>query len=138
MGILCNVFVAKPSQALAYRGSPAAAGIEVERFGGFTELEFGTLWAILEGVDWDVKRHMPERLWRSEDGESWICRFPDPLVTLLADASDGAIAAAAAKWAATDEISGDAATTQPIIEKLHRLASSARSTGREVYQWGSL
>lgn len=30
------------------------------RYKGFSDLEVGTLWAILEGQEWDEGRHMPE------------------------------------------------------------------------------
>ncbi|PVZ20176.1 MULTISPECIES: hypothetical protein [unclassified Pseudomonas] len=102
MGVVADFFVSSEADALSY-----AAGMETVdpdaqrvtpvtpvRYKGFSDLEVGTLWAILEGQEWDEERHMPEETFLGDDGESWLNRFPDELTHLLAQTSEASLSQA--------------------------------------------
>jgi hypothetical protein len=147
MGILADIFVATPEAANDYaasqlRGRPAhIAKYQPAEYKGLTSLEFGTLWALIAGVEWDAKKHMLEEVSYGEGNESWLCRFPPPLVELLAGLSDPDMERYAAAWAQTEELAMSGATAgdvRPIVVDLRRLALAAKSSGRGMYLWGSL
>lgn len=144
MGILADFFVASPEDARRY-ASPDSVGdtklreqIAPAEWKGFTPLELGTLWAILEGQDWNIKRHwLIEELLESQ-GESWLFRFPQPLVDLLASATEEQLASANSAWAATEELQWPPAELRPLVSDLQRLAKQSRATGFHMYLWGCL
>lgn len=145
MGILADIFVASPAAASDYaasqlRGRAAhVAKYQPAEYKGLTSLEFGTLWALLAGEEWDVEKHMLEDISYGEGNESWLCRFPQPLVDLLAALSDTQVETYAAAWAKTDELAGAAVSDlQRIILDLRRLAKASKSSGKDMYLWGSL
>jgi len=106
MAILSDFFVASPEQATRYAnrsgepdgGAEITALLQPASYTGFTTLQIGMLWAILEGVAWDRKRLMLENIWFSDEGEAWLNRFPNKLMQLLADASADQLAAALVRW----------------------------------------
>lgn len=146
MGILADFFAAVPAQALKYanRINDVDEGDEIERllkpaqYKGITGLEIGTLWAILEAQEWDVKKHMPDDIQVDDEGESWLHRFPGGLVALLANAGHEALAKASELWAKTEELDCDAADLRPLLEDLRSLARQAAADGTSVYLWGCL
>jgi hypothetical protein len=140
VSIVADFFVASPENARAYATAETHDGLQLHlvptRHKGITPLELGTLWAILEGCEWGVERHdIPDES-PAEDGNSWLCRFPQPLVQLLADSSDGDLALARTHWAATEELGCAPEALEPVIADLQRLARQAIETGREMYLWG--
>jgi hypothetical protein len=145
MGILADIFVASPDAASDYaasqlRGRAAhIAKYQPAEYKGLTSLEFGTLWALIAGEDWDVKKHMLEEISYGDGNESWLCRFPEPLVVLLAALTDAQVDKYAAAWSKTEEMSGSTASDlRPIIVDLRRMARASTSSGKDMYLWGSL
>ncbi|MFT3736406.1 MAG: hypothetical protein QM776_15540 [Rhodocyclaceae bacterium] len=144
MGLLADFFVATPAEALRYanRLSEPDEGEEIEKllapaqYKGCTGLELGTLWAILEGKEWDVGKHMPEDVAVGDDEESWLYRFPDELTGLLAEADRDAIETAAITWAKTEELDCDPEDIKPVLADLQLLARDAISKHKAVYLWG--
>jgi len=147
MSILADIFVSTPEAANDYaashlRGRPAhITKYQPVEYNGLTSLEFGTLWALIAGEEWDVKKHMLEEVSYGEGNESWLCRFQSPLVGLLAGLTDADIDRFAAAWAKTEELEISGATggdVRPIIIDLRRLAIAAQASNRGLYLWGSL
>lgn len=144
--MLSDFFVATPAEALRYanRIEEEDDGEEIERllqpaqYKGITELEIGTLWAILEGREWDVNKHMPEDVCLGEEGESWLHRFPVELANLLAGLDGAVLKRTAVAWAETDELDCDAADLKPLLEDLKALARQAGPDGKALYLWGCL
>lgn len=146
MAILSDFFVASPEQAIRYadRSSEPDGGGEITMllaptsYTGFTTLQIGMLWAILEGVDWSVKRHLLEDIWFSNDGEAWLNRFPSDLTQLLADASADRLTAALTIWAGAKEVAYSAEELAPMLRNLEALAKQAIATNAFVYLCGSM
>ena len=144
MAILADFFVASAEQAERYanRLDEPDGGTEVRTllrpasYTGFTTLQIGMLWSILEGVAWDRKRHLLENIWFSDQGDAWLNRFPDELTRLLAGASGNELAAALAKWAAADEVDYSEEELAPVLRDLEALARKAVETDISVYLWG--
>src|SRR5713226_8245724 len=109
MGILTDLFVAESLDAPNYEAlhssnKLAAAQFERVEFKGLTDLNFTILWALLESQEWDVNTHALESVAMGMDGETWLFRFPAPLVAKLAALDKSGIARAAALWAQTEEL----------------------------------
>lgn len=146
MGLLADFFVATPEQALRYAKQDAEAdeGQEIRallspfEYKGFTGLEIGTLWAILEGSEWEVEKHMPESCFLGEESESWLEQFPAPLVQLLASASSEQLNSAADSWARTEELNRDPEEIKPVVADLQALSKRALAEGKSVFLWGCL
>ena len=140
MAILTDVFISSPAEALRYEECQAAGqtgafneGIQLE---GLTNLEFGTLWAIIDGKEFDFDKHAFES--PAPQGETWLFRFPGALVQLLATLTPPAIMRVAPLWAETDEIQWDAAYAEEVLMDLVRLAKLANSSSKGLFFWGSL
>ncbi len=143
MGILTDLFVAEPRDAPSYKalqssGKLAAAQFERVEFKGLTDLNFTILWALLEGRDWDVDTHALESVAMGKDGETWLFRFPAPLVAKLAALDKPGIARAAALWAQTEELMCEPAEIEPVVIELVRLARLSSSSTKGLFLWGSL
>jgi len=146
LGMLADFFIAYPAEAMRYanRNDDPDEGEEIElllnpaQFKGITGLEIGTLWAILECREWDVKRHMPEDICVGEDDESWLYRFPDDLTSILANSDKEGLTRASEQWAKTEELDCDSADLLPLLENLQSLARQAGVKGQSVYLWGCL
>ncbi|MGX9699302.1 hypothetical protein ACWYXK_20220 [Janthinobacterium lividum] len=146
MGLIADFFIAGPAEAIRYanRIEDSDEGEEIElllkpvQFKGITDLEIGTLWAILERREWDIDKHMPEDIYVGEDGESWLHRFPDELTSLLASSNVDALESASEQWAKTEEIDCNAADLRPLLKDLQSLARQAATTGQSIYLWGCL
>jgi hypothetical protein len=144
--MLADFFIADPAEALRYanRNEDADEGEEIERllnpaqYKSITELEIGTLWAILEGTEWNVKKHMLEGIYLGDDGEAWLCRFPVALSTLLVNSNVDALDRVSVQWAKTEEIDCDPADLRPLLDDLQSLARQAGANGKSVYLWGCL
>jgi hypothetical protein len=110
MGILADIFVAAPDDAvhyaeLALEGELPADRFEYEQFGGFTQLELEVLWSMIDG-----------------------------LATLTA----GNAKALSARWAAIEELRCAPEEVEPIVAALIRLAGIAKTNGCGLFLWGSL
>jgi hypothetical protein len=145
MSILCDLFVADPSDASEYGkrfDDPEwDADVESASFGGMTQLNFEILWAMLEGRPWDPKTHSFESVGDPSEGqdETWTFRFAPAFVAQLAALKDPrAIAELTQKWAQTQELRCDPEELTEVVDSLLRLASSAQASGRGLFLWGSL
>jgi hypothetical protein len=146
VGIIADFFVATPAEAQRYAncfededgGGAIRALLMPCEWKGITDLSVGTLWAILAGVDWDVKKHMLEAASIGPDGEFWLFRFPDELTSMLAQASPELRARASAAWAKTDEMGWEPQEVSPVVDDLHGLAKRALAEQKAVYLWGCL
>jgi hypothetical protein len=144
MGIRTDIFVASQPDAETYcdvlaSGKPLdTKQFERVQYEGFTPLEFGTLWAILEGRSWDVAEHQLEHIEQSDEGESWLERFPKKLVERIAGIAEEKLGDVAEAWGATEELECDGAELLPMLRDLRKLASAARTKGQSMYLWGSI
>lgn len=143
MGILCDLFVSTREEALEYESATADNEARLARYApvewkGLTSLEFGTLWALLDGQDWDVEKHMLIDVAIGEEGETWLHQFPDDYLALLKDLDAPRLARAAEAWSQTEEISWPVAELVPVIESMVQLAKDATSRKLGLFMWGSL
>jgi len=147
MGIIADIFVATPEAAADYEASQLrgrAAHIkkyQPAEYKGLTPIEFGTLWALISGEKWSLKKHMLTEVSYGNGQESWLLSFPDPFVRLLANLNDKQVDQYAGEWAKTEafQIAGLTRTDiRPIIVDLRRMAKSAMTTGKPMFLWGSL
>jgi hypothetical protein len=146
MGILADLFVASADDAARYESLLGDRDAHLKKFSpaeykGLTPVEFSTLWAIINSEPWDVDTHMLEEVAYGGGNESWLCRFPEPFVTVLASLETTETDGIAEAWSRTEELelSGfQASHTKPIVDDLVRLAKAAKSTEIGLYLWGSL
>lgn len=146
MGLLSDFFVANEEEAARYanrmneddQGKAIALHLRPAEHNGITDLEVGTLWAILEDKEWDADVHELENDEDGDEGSSWLFRFPDRLVQLLARAEPPALDAALHRWADTEELEVDAQQLRPVVQNFQRLAKQAIAEDKSVYLWGSL
>lgn len=149
MGILTDAFVASEGEvaALGPNDDPAALFPSV-RGKRVDTIRLATLEAILA--------HQPAAAGTAQEydenfvkdwGEQWVYRFPDPLVSALAQLQPGDDRAIAAAWAATDEWRLDGVTPEDtkhieglaeLIRGYCLLAQQARREDKHVYMWISL
>jgi hypothetical protein len=141
MGILADFFVATPADALEYESllmaqEPLPESFFRAEYKGFTSLELGFLWAILEQTEWDVAKHGLEHVAHGEEGETWLERFPEEFVGFLAALTNETVIAE--RWAEHEELACGASDLIPVLLDLQRLAIQARDSQKSMYLWGSL
>lgn len=136
MGVLAEVYIASDDQqALKYDVTPDVFA-DRKQYRSFTALELSTLWAIMQGTDWDVELMdaFPELL-GVDGGERLVHRLPKPMIEALAKMRQEEILSSSEKWASTDELRCKPSDVQPIIEGLIQLSREASATGKAVYLW---
>jgi hypothetical protein len=144
VGLLADFFVATPEDALQYgtfvqNGEPIPADrIQVVSYKNFTPLALERLWAILRREEWDVKRHNLEYVFHSEDGESWLFRFPNEMVQRLSALKETDLHQVAGAWVNPPEVPGNSDELLPVLMDLKQLAARSQMHDRNVYLWGSL
>jgi hypothetical protein len=140
MGILSDIFVSTPADAAKYdelmESERIDSRFEVASYKNLTTLEFGTLWAILTGQTFDMDKHNLDPL--ADEEESWLHRFPEPYVKLLAGLTSVQIKTASVAWAATEELEADPADMEEIIVDIAKLARHAMLPGKGLYLWNCL
>ena len=144
MGLLADIFVAPPADALEYESLSSDRPALTEKYRpaeyrNLTGLEFTTLWAMLAGEEWSYEKHKLKEIRFSEGGETWLMQFPEPLVQLLAQLSESKVEKIAAAWSETDELQmrgGD--DTAKLLRDLHILAKQSDESGQPMFLWGSL
>ena len=140
MAILTDVFVSLVSDAPKYESLQASGQpgtqFEVAQFNGLTNLEFGTLWAILNNEEFDFDKHALESL--APEGETWLFRFPAAYVQKLATLGPAQAKKTAATWASTDELQWEPAEAEEVVGELIRLAKLAGLPSKGLYFWGSV
>lgn len=137
MSVLAHLYVSTPDKALEYDESQEAPENERAELKGLTYIEFSTLWAIIEGKDWE-EDHMDsfEILLEKDHGERMIFRCPDAFVTLAAGMDDAAVTEAAEEWAETDELEDwEPEDLTEVIEELRRVANVSKTSKRGLYLW---
>lgn len=140
MSIFTTVFVDTPDAAARFAQSgPPGDHPDTVQFGGLTNLEFETLWAIVCKENFNLERHALESLFLGKDGTPWLWRFPDAFVTTLSEFDTSQVANAAKAWVATEELSGsEPGEAEPVIKDLASMSRLARESGRALFLWGSL
>jgi hypothetical protein len=139
MAILAEIYTSPDDQdALKYDATPDAFA-DRKQYRDFTALELSTLWAIMQGTEWDVDlmEEFPELL-GLDDGERFVHRLPKGMIEALARMTREGILASSAKWAATDELRCQPSDIQPIIEDLILLSQEASAKDKCVYLWNCL
>jgi hypothetical protein len=144
LGILADLLVASTADALLYnesaetRGSPSPDRFERVEYKHFSGLEFGTLWALIDGQKWDVHRYTLRHITHGDEGESWLEEFPAALVATLAAFDDSRVAGVAEAWGKTDELKWMNDGLDEVIANLVRLARLAEREEKGMFLWGSL
>jgi hypothetical protein len=85
-----------------------------------TPLALGMLWAILRHEKWDVSHHRLEHVFHTEDGESWLERFPDEFVFRISVLGETTASQAADAWARSDEVRSSSDELKPVLRDLKR------------------
>jgi len=134
VSLLTELFVATEADAKSY-DQTSAERFSSAQFGGLTNLEFETLWAILLKEEWSAEKHALSQVAETEG--SWTFRFPPAYVAKLKELEPADISAAATEWAATEEISGAASDVAPVISELATLSKSV-GQGQGLFVWTSL
>jgi hypothetical protein len=144
MGMLADLFVASMEDALQYEGSPYDETGTIEKYQrveykGLTGLEFGVLWAMLLGEEWDARRHMLTDVKFGEEGESWLHGFPSELVQLLGNLDDARLDAVASRWIGTEEMANwRPQEAKQLLVDVRRLSRESLSSGNGLFLWGAL
>src|SRR5262245_25222867 len=135
MGILADLVVANPSDALKYNGQRGPL-FEVAEYKGLTNLEFGTLWAIIQNVEYDHEKHSLKSL--IPESETWLFSFPEQYLSTLAKLTPDEMTRTAKAWSQTEELMWKPSEAYEIIHDAVRLAKLAISQGKGLFLWGSL
>jgi len=147
LGILADVFVATPPEAVAYEEtllrnySVAEEMYEPVHFRNLLDLNFSTLWAILLDEEWDLKKHALVTIKLEPPGDTWLFQFPNSYCELMAALTDEELRTVSESWAATEELTLSRFTVDdvgPIITELRRLSKNALQTNESLFLWGSL
>jgi hypothetical protein len=101
---------------------------------GITPLELSTLWAIIEGAEWDVKmmRLFPI-VTAVSVGDQIVHEIPASIAERLAAMSQDDIARIAQLWTTTVEMSLRGDETSQIVAELARLSARALTTQRGFF-----
>jgi hypothetical protein len=140
MALLADFYISTDKDALAYdENQSLVPPSDKAEYKGFTPLGLSTLWAILNGRDWDVKL-MDEFacLMVKDGGAQLIHRAPEAFLMLLASADPETLKRSADAWARTDELDCDPSETEPIVLDLVRLAQRAKATNKNLYLWNCI
>lgn len=141
MGILADIFVANDQDARLYEqrlfGHEAIESPSYERvqYKNITSLELGTLWALLHGEDWNVKKHNFLHIGHDEEVGSCLDQFPPELTRSLSALEPKQVSDVSAAWAATEELQWPASDAAEVINELVRLARLAVASGNSLYVW---
>src|SRR5215469_17701406 len=139
MGVLADVYLSNPSDALAYDDNPQRFASERAEFKSLSHLHLAELWAILRGGPLETVVDLAGRIkciFTSSTENRFVYQFPSEFVTLLTDSDDDStIEQAAEQWAATEELSCEPDEARSIIEDLINLAWLAKSSKKSMYLW---
>jgi hypothetical protein len=134
MSVLTELFISTAESAKGY-DEHTADRYERVQLGGLTNLEFETLWAILDAEEWDPETHALDEIASTES--AWVFQFPPRYLERLQALPDTAKPAVADAWAATDELSTTPDEFAPIIDQLITMARAAKAKGSGLYLWTS-
>ena len=109
--------------ALTHDGS--SAGVRSYEFGGMTDLDVSTLFAIVAGEQFDFDKH--ELMPLEDDTEAEIYPLPERFVQLMAQLSDADLARARSAWAQTEELDCEPAQVSAVIQQLREFARTLQA-----------
>jgi len=147
MGIIADIFVSNNEEALKYGDSQLGDyTLRISKYNpielrNLTDLNFSTLWALLENEEWDIDNHELEEIDFASDGESWLFKFPDKLCILLSSLNSARSQPLAEAWAKTDELKMSRWSTSDAFDVISKLVNSCKeavSKNLGVYLWGSV
>jgi len=141
MSILSDLFVTDADDAQLYEKLQSQDQFPIDRFEraqfkGLTDLEFTTLWALVQNEEWDIDQHSLEVI--GVPGDTWLFKFPSLFVDSLSSLDQAGISRVSPLWAATEEMEWEPSEAQEVIEELVRLAKFAKSNSKGLYLWGSV
>lgn len=143
MGVLYDYFAA-PSDELAVTAvetGPVAVPFPAVQLKGIDPIvQFGTLEALLTGVDYDTVTTNPRWgrvLTLLDDGERVVVSLTDGVRTALADADAARLREVAEPWSRTEELDGWAEPDDlaAVLVELAALAGQASARGDQLYCW---
>lgn len=133
MSILADVFIATRKDALNYDAqSPGYQRLELP---GLTDIELSTLWALVQGKEFDFDKHELGTL--DADTDALIFSFPKRFIADLANLSEDKIAAVAAQWAESEEMQWPIVQAQKVLTELVKLAKVAQAESKGMFLWSS-
>lgn len=135
MGLLAEIYLSRDDEAVRYDTAPAEFA-DRALYTGLTPLELSTLWALIQGVEWEVDSldEFPCLL-QIDGGERLIHRLPAKMMTELAALSPERVEALLPAWAATEELRCSPEDVRHVVDGLVRLARKAGETGQSVHLW---
>lgn len=136
MGLLADLYLAHEADAKKYPRQQSAFPDRVQ-MKSFTSLEFSTLWAFMQGVEWDDDV-MDDFKTVIETDSQWIFKFPTEMVTALATMTPIQKATVLPLWAETEELDCSPEDLRPVVEAMVPLARQATETGKNLYLWNCL
>lgn len=141
MSILTDLFVADAENAQLYESIQSQDQFPIDRFEraqfkSLTDLEFTTLWALIQNEEWDIDQHSLEVI--GEPDDTWLFKFPPSFVEALSSLDQAGISRVSPLWASTEEMEWEPSEAQEVIEELVRLAKLTKYSSKGLYLWGSL
>ena len=139
MGSLADLLIALYSDAPAIVASEyplgTFKGINVD---GLDPLKLAALHSLFTAKDFsDLLEHYQPIAEASASGP-WLIKFPDELITFLADIAPQNYASTAAKWASTDQLQEEGWSEQDAEQFLTRIAYFAQTAafeGKAIFLW---
>ena len=140
MGLLADFFVANDGVAVRYEGQWTGAPENYYQTKGIGIVELSRLLAILENRAWDVSLLRGfELVKKAGDGEQFVLRLPEELVTGLSSLDEAGRAKAAEQWARTEELVRNRVGGVPgVLEAVAALAKRTREQTQQLYVWNSV
>jgi hypothetical protein len=134
MGMSSHFFLAGRAASSAPSDVSQSPREDGANYLGITPLELSTLWAIIEGSEWDVKmmRLFPI-VTAVSVGDQIVHEIPSPIAERLAAMSQDDIARIAQMWTTTVEMSLRGDETGQIVGELARLSARALATRRGFF-----
>jgi hypothetical protein len=131
MSILAEVFVATKKEALIYDAqSPKYERLELP---GLTDIEFSTLWALIQAKEFDFNKHELGEL--EADAGALMFSFPKRFIADLAGLGEARISSVATQWAESEEMQWPTAQAQEVLVALVRLAKTAQAQSKGMFLW---
>ncbi len=131
MAILTDVFVATKKEALIYDArSPNYEKLELT---GLTDIEFSTLWALIQEKEFDFNKHELGEL--DSDRSVLMFSFPKKFITDLAGLGETRISSVAAQWVESDEMQWSMAQAREVLTRLVDLAKTAQAESKGIFLW---
>jgi hypothetical protein len=144
MGVLTDFVVADRGDAQrvcdAACPSEEFSGLDTK---GIDPVKLGTLHAVLTDTEFNSSFISGDPLATGGDEGPWVMEVPPNLVQRLAKLDTKGVAAAAAKWAKTEEFSPrydnwPTAAVHEVLAELAKLCSKAAAAKKSVLMWMSL